>query len=399
MKKILLLGGLRYLIPVIESAHKFGYYVITCDNVPSNIAHNYSDEYHNVSILDKDKILQLAQELSISGIMSFAVDPGVATAAYVAEKMDLSFAGSYDSVCILQNKDLFRAFLTKHKFNVPISGGYADLKSITEDIDRFNFPIIVKPVDSAGSKGVNRVDSIDELEFAVEEALRLSFTKRIIVEEFIEQKGYSSDSDCFSINGQLVFVSFSDQLFDSSAINPYTPSAYIWPNSMTEENKYELKDELQRLFDLLKLKTSIYNIETRVGKDGKPYIMEVSPRGGGNRISEILAMATPINLIDCAVKASVGDLIDIPATWSYEDIWCELILHSDKDGVFEDIQIDSSISKYIVESDIWVNKGDVVHRFSGANETIGTLILKFTSKDEYNFIQKKIKSNIHIIVN
>ena len=86
MKKLLLLGGLRYLIPVIKTAQKMGVHVITCDYLPDNIAHKYSDEYHNVSIIDKEAVLKLAQSLEIDGIMSFAVDPGVATAAYVAKR-------------------------------------------------------------------------------------------------------------------------------------------------------------------------------------------------------------------------------------------------------------------------------------------------------------------------
>lgn len=76
-KKLLLLGGLRYLLPVIEAAHKLGYHVITCDYIPDNIAHKYSDEYHNVSIIDKEAVLALARRLQIDGIMSFAVDPGL----------------------------------------------------------------------------------------------------------------------------------------------------------------------------------------------------------------------------------------------------------------------------------------------------------------------------------
>lgn len=71
----MLLGGLRYLLPVIKAAHKLGYYVITCDYLPNNIAHKYSDEYVNVSIIDKEAVLKAAQEKQIDGIMSFAVDP------------------------------------------------------------------------------------------------------------------------------------------------------------------------------------------------------------------------------------------------------------------------------------------------------------------------------------
>ena len=83
-KKLLLLGGSRYLLPVIKAAHDLGVYVITCDYLPYNYAHQFADEYHNVSIIDKEAVLALAQKLNIDGIMSYATDPGVVTAAYVA---------------------------------------------------------------------------------------------------------------------------------------------------------------------------------------------------------------------------------------------------------------------------------------------------------------------------
>ena len=121
MKKLLLLGGAQYLLPVIEEAHKLGLYVITCDYLPDNIAHKHSDEYRNVSIIDKDAVLSTARELGIDGIMSFACDPGVVTAAYVAEKLGLPFAGSYEAVSILQNKGRFRRFLTA--FSVELAQG------------------------------------------------------------------------------------------------------------------------------------------------------------------------------------------------------------------------------------------------------------------------------------
>ena len=86
MKKLLLLGGSRYILPVIKKAHELGIYVITCDYLPNNIAHKYSDRYCNVSIIEKDAVLKVAQENKIDGVMSFACDPGVVTASYVAEK-------------------------------------------------------------------------------------------------------------------------------------------------------------------------------------------------------------------------------------------------------------------------------------------------------------------------
>ena len=116
-KKLMLLGGIRYLLPVIKAAHEQGYYVITADYLPDNIAHKYSDEYVNVSIVDKEAVLKVAQEKQIDGIMSFGVDPGVVAASYVQNKMGLPSFGPFESVEILQNKDKFRAFLTEHGFN------------------------------------------------------------------------------------------------------------------------------------------------------------------------------------------------------------------------------------------------------------------------------------------
>ena len=126
-KKLMLLGGIRYLLPAIEVAHKYGHKVITVDYLPDNIAHKFSDEYYNVSILDKEAVLKLARELKIDGILSYAVDPGVVTAAYVAEQMGFPFSCSYNSTCILQDKAMFRQYLRDNGFNVPNAKGYIDL--------------------------------------------------------------------------------------------------------------------------------------------------------------------------------------------------------------------------------------------------------------------------------
>jgi phosphoribosylaminoimidazole carboxylase (NCAIR synthetase) len=123
MKKLLLLGGAEYLLPYIKAAHDLGVYVITCDYLPDNIAHKYSDEYTNVSIIDKEAVLTKAKELQIDGIISPATDPGVVTASYVAEKMGLPGC-PYKSVDILQHKDKFRAFLRDNGFTVPNSAGF-----------------------------------------------------------------------------------------------------------------------------------------------------------------------------------------------------------------------------------------------------------------------------------
>lgn len=381
-RKLMLLGGLRYLLPVIDAAHDLGCHVITCDYLPDNIAHKYSDEYHNVSILDKDAVLSLAQELKIDGIMSFAVDPGVVTAAYVADRMGLPQAGPYESVCILQNKELFRSFLESNGFNVPKSRGFSTYEEAYSDRDYFTWPVIVKPVDSAGSKGVSMVDFTDDLKAAFENAKSHSFSGKVIIEEFIEKEGCSSDSDCFSVDGELKFVSFSAQRFDERASNPYTPAAYSWPSTMTREQESELTSELQRLIALLGMRTSIYNVETRVGRNGKCYIMEVSPRGGGNRLAEMLRMATGVDMITAAVKAALGEEVTDITQKPYGGHWAEVILHADKPGIFQGLDISTELEPYVMEKDLWVETGDTISSFNGANDAIGTLVMKFESKKD-----------------
>lgn len=381
-KKLMLLGGIRYLLPVIKAAHEQGYYVITADYLPDNIAHKYSDEYVNVSIVDKEAVLKIAQEKQIDGIMSFGVDPGVVAASYVQNKMGLPSFGPFESVEILQNKDKFRAFLTENGFNVPWAFGFSSKKQAWLSRDKFSYPLIVKPTDSAGSKGCTRVDSEEELMSAIEYAFKYTIGGHIIIEEFLEKKGCSSDTDSYAQDGMLKFVSFSAQRFDAKATNPYTPAAFSWPSTFTKEEEEYLTNEIQRLITLLGMKTSVFNIETRVTPNNKPYIMELTPRGGGNRLCEMLRYATGVDMITAITRAIVGDEPEPIEQKPYNGHWAEIILHADKDGEFQGLQIDPSLPAEVVEEDLWVKPGDHVHGFEAANDAIGTLVLRFESSEE-----------------
>lgn len=384
----MLLGGLRYLLPVIDAAHKQGYYVITADYLPDNIAHKYSDEYCNVSIVDKEAVLREAQRLQIDGIMSFACDPGVVAASYVQNQMGLPSFGPFESVEILQNKDKFRAFLHKHGFNVPQAKGFDSVEAAMQEIYWFPWPVIVKPTDAAGSKGVTRVDRAENLRPALEYAMEHSISGHIIVEEYIDKQGCSSDTDSMSVDGKLVFTSFCAQRFDDEATNPYTPAAYSWPSTFTKEQEEYLTSEIQRLITLLNLKTVVYNIEVRVAPNGKPYIMELTPRGGGNRLCEMLRYATGVDMITAITRAMVGDSILEPIEQKpYNGNWAEIILHADKDGVYDHLEVSKALPAEVIEEDLWVKQGDHVESFEGANNAIGTLVLKFqTAEDLENAI-------------
>lgn len=382
-KRLMLLGGLRYLLPVIEEAHKLGVYVITADYLPYNIAHKYSDEYCNVSIINKEATLKAAQELHIDGILSHAVDPGVVSAAYVAENMGLPFQCSYKAACILQNKHLFRQFLSKNGFNCPNAKGYNNIEDALKDLDCFNWPVIVKPVDSAGSKGVTKVTEKFKLREAIQVALSFSISKNFIIEDYLDKVGAQSSADIFTVNGKLVYPAYSDQLFDPKAANPYTPAIEIWPANMEQKYQDDLTNQLQQLVTLLNMKTGIYNVESRVCSDGKAYIMEVSPRGGGNRIAELQDMATGQSLIRNEIKKALSMPLDDITAPQYDGVWCNYILHSYVEGTLESINIAPTFrSKYVKDEGFIVKRGDHIQPFTGANNSLGTLFLRFDTREE-----------------
>lgn len=397
-KKIMFLGGIYYLKPAIEAAHAMGCYVFTCDNVPNNIAHQWSDEYINASIIDKEAILQIAKDKEIDGILSYAVDPGVLTAAYVAEQMGLPNVGPYKSVEILQNKALFRQFLAENGFNVPKAKGYFSIEAASAEADQWDYPIIVKPVDSAGSKGVTRVNRAEDLLPALELAYACSLgAKEIIIEEFIELDGCQSGSDSFSIEGKMVFTTFDDQHFDKNAPNPYTPADHSWPSTMPYDAQQYLKAEIQRLITLLGMRTSLYNIEARVGKNGKPYIMELSPRAGGNRLSEIIRMATGQDIITACVEAALGERVTI-ADAVFDGYWADVILHTPLSGELKGVALDERIHPYVKELALYKQIGQHVDGFKAANEAIGSLFVRFNTREELEYAMANQNNWINVIV-
>ena len=190
MKKILLLGGSAQQIIAIETAQRLGYMTILCDFLPDNPGQYYADKFYRVSTTDKAAILQVAEKEKVDGILAYASDPAAPTAAYVADRLGLP-GNPYDSVEILCNKDRFREFLRENGFCTPKARGYLRISDAVSDLAAgvFSYPVIVKPVDSSGSKGVGKISALTEAEEKIGIAMSYSRGKRIIVEEYVEQYG------------------------------------------------------------------------------------------------------------------------------------------------------------------------------------------------------------------
>lgn len=400
-KTLLLLGGARYALPIIDAAHKLDAKVVTCDYLPHNYAHSFSDQYINASIINNEDVLAAAIECKADGIMSFAADPGVIAASYAAEKLGLPFQGSYEAVSILQDKERYRTFLRDNGFNCPELHIYNSANEALAEAESLTYPVIAKPVDAAGSKGCSRVDRPEELSNAVKYALGFSRSGRCIVEQFLEKDGDSSDADGFVLGGKFTCVSFTSQLFDPIAPNPYTPAAYAMPTSLPEWAQKELMSELQRMADLLELRDGVFNIETRVATDGRAYIMESSPRGGGNRLCEMLKHATSGNtdLVMAAVKAALGEPVGELSMPSYDGYWYQQMLHANHDGTFVGVEYAPGFKDaHVAEEQLWIERGEKVTAFSAANHAFGSVFLRFDTQKDFdafraspnNFMRAKV---------
>lgn len=386
-------------IPSILKAKELGLYTITCDYLPSNPGHKLADEYHNVSTTDLEGVLALARKLKIDGIVAYASDPAAPTAAYVAEKMGLP-GNPYESVKLLTEKDLFRAFLQEHGFNCPKAKGYTTYEAAYAEIDQFTFPVMVKPVDSSGSKGVVKIYGKDELKAAVEEALSYSRNKRFIVEEFIVKKGYQVSGDGFSVNGKLVFTSYGNELYSSAGgTREYVALGEFWPSELTPEQKAKVDDELQRLISALGMRTCAYNIEVILDKNDTPYVLELGPRNGGSYIPQLIQYATGVDMVEYTLKGALGEDCSGLKMTETKGFWSNYMIMSTVSGTFKEIWFDEKFKKEnLLEVHCTYQPGDQVTAYQNTTHSLGTILFKAKSWDQMIKITRNIEKYYCIMV-
>ena len=391
MKKLLILGAMEMHVPLIKRAKEMGNYVIPVDYIPENPGHKLADEAYYDSTTDLDAVLKLSKKLNIDGIMTYNSDPAAPTAAYVAEKLGLP-GNPYQSVKIMSEKNLFRDFLISNGLNAPKFGNYLNIEDALCHINDFSFPIIIKPVDSSGSKGVTVVNNVNDVQNAIECALEKSRSKKFIIEEYIEPVGKQLHGDGFVQNGKVVFLHLGDHHFDST-INNLVPYSTTYPTEHPVEIVNACKNQIQDFMSKVGFKNGGFNVELRISnKDNKPYIIDIGARNGGNFTPKVIEYGSVFNFLDRAIKIALGESIDdIKMTDKVSDFVSYLILHSDKNGVLNNIVLDKMIEDRIIEKHIYLKSGDKVETFLGANAALGVLIMKYESRE----VMDEIVENFH----
>jgi len=393
-KKLMVLGGSNFQLPIIKRAKEMGLYVISCDYLPDNPGHQFSDEYHNVSTTDKEAVLALAKTLSIDAIVTLSSDPAIPTVAYVSNALGLK-GPSPDAVASLTEKDLFRSLLFKLGLKAP-EHYVVNSASIPKELVGSILKFVVKPVDSCGSKGITfSTTDTYELTQAIKYALKNSRAGRCILEEYIA--GDQIHGDGYLEDGKLIYHYLGDHVFYTKTKN-FIPISTRWPCKYNKEVLDKLASQVEVISKATGYLKGPVNIEARVTDNGEVYIIEVGPRNGGNYVPIIQERLTGFDFVTKIIFDAFGGTILVPDTMQNNKVGAYYILHSEKAGVFKGVTISDKIMGNIFFYNVFKKEGESVSEYVGSNTTIGVVLLEFDRVAERNKIMSEIGEHIQVQV-
>lgn len=389
-RKILMLGGSAQQMPAIRKAKELGYYTVVCDYLPDNPGQYEADKFYPVSTTDVEALLDVARKENVEGVLAYASDPAAVPAAKVAHSLGLP-SNPLSSVEALGEKHLFRDFLKANGFHTPVSRKIkaeispSELSSVLKDIP---MPAVIKPTDSSGSKGITFLtesSDIKSLQEALSHANSYSRNKILIAEQFIKQSyPYIIGGDIFVEDGKIVMCGLMDCLRDSDN-GGLIPVGEMFPPSLSSDQFELIKGELQRLIEVLNIRSGEMNVEIILGKEDKVYFLEVGPRAGGNMLPIQLSDVYGTDLLAANILTAMGEKSGITLS-EPNGATATMVVRSDRDGVFSGMHYDSEIEPYIYRKCIYLKEGDKVESFDGAGKAIGIIFLHFPDADTmYNF--------------
>lgn len=399
-KTILLLGGSASQIIAIKKAKDLGYRTVLCDYLTDNPGQSYADVYYPESTTNKEAILQIAIKEEISGIVAYSSDPAAPTAAFVANKLNLPGI-NYEIVCKFCEKQLFRKFLEDNGFNVPKSLSLTTTFDYNVvDTSSLRFPVIVKPTDSSGSKGITVLKDKRGLVEALKYAQKYSRNHTLIIEEFIERDHpYVIEAEIFALDGEVVSWGLINSIRDSSS-NPLLPSAYSYPLDLNDKRKKIVKEEITRLIKVTGDTSGAFNIEMIIDANDNLYFLDAGPRNGGNMLPEYISVISGKDIVGATIKNAMGetDNIDVALDGTSGGFWGLGVLHTTESGHFKGIKYSDLANRCLVREEIQKQIGDEVSPFLRCNDLIGLTFYHFETKYDMDEVMIEMEKSAKVLV-
>ena len=298
---ILIFGGGVLQLSIIERAKAMGFVTIVIDPDVHSLAKSKSDVFIEVAGKDFEKTMLIAKHYNVKGLVTTATDNPILMMCRIAKEMNLHFPDYYSCETLL-DKGKFKQFLAKNNF--PHAAGYVFNKVDEVNPEKFNFPVIVKPVISSGSRGVIKCDFFEELPKTVKKTLQFCKDGRFIIEEYLE--GDEISVEAFVLNRKVHVIQITDKIVTPPPFNVeighIQPSQYIYL-------KNKIRDLLQEIIDGTSLDNCAIHPEFKI-KNDKIIIIEIGPRLGGDYItSHLTPLSTGVNIENIVLQIAIGNKV------------------------------------------------------------------------------------------
>lgn len=300
MKKLAIIGASYLQLPLAKKAKEMGLHTICFAWESGAVCKEEVDEFYPISIVEKERILEVCLEKKIDGVCTIASDVAAPTVAFVAEKMGL-VGNSFEAAVQANNKYLMRQAFSEAGVPSPAFRRITSFEQL--DADRLQYPVIVKPTDRSGSLGITKVELKEWLQAAVDTALNSSFKHEAIVEEFIEGKEISVEF--ISYKGVHYPLQITDKV--TSGAPHFVELEHHQPADLTKEQYAEIYDLTRRALDALGVTNGASHSEYKITADGNIFVMEIGARMGGDFIgSDLVQLSTGYDFMKGVIDVALG---------------------------------------------------------------------------------------------
>lgn len=378
-------------MPFILAAKKLGYYVITTNNRPDYSGHRWGDEYVYADFSDYDRMIELCKQLNIDAISWATSDACALVACYIGEKLGLKGHDTFENGQIIHLKDKFKEFATKYDIKTPRSYYFENSDDAKNHASNEMFPLIVKPVDLAGGKGVSVAYSMEDYIRAVDFAFEKSFKKRIVVEPFIEGTLHSLNT--FIVDQKVRAYCTAN---DYSYKNKYMTNSGISPADNWQKAIKVLIPETEKIAKSLGLVDGQLHMQY-IMRNGEPFIIEMMRRNIGNFWSSMINDAAGVNWAEWCIRAEAGlDCHSIPYNKEPQGFYGYHMIQADKNGILKNIEIDPEFQKYVYQTIMWENQGHEITDFM--YEKLGNILFHFDTEIEKEKYMPHINELVKVTV-
>jgi len=299
--KLAIIGASYLQLPLVEKSKEMGIESICFAWEDGAVCKDVCDHFYPVSTIDKEEILRICREIKIDGITTIASDVAVLTVNYVAEKMGL--VGNPDKYSeTATNKYLMRQCFMDN--NVPSPKFCLTEGTFPEAVNSFKYPVIVKPTDRSGSRGVEKVDTPDELQTAIERACKESFQKKAVIEEFIEGREISVES--ISYKGKHYVLQITDKVTTEAPF--FVELEHHQPSSLPDNIKTRVTKIVLNALTALHIQYGASHAELKITEGGDIRVIEIGARMGGDFIgSDLVKLSTGYDFLRGVIEVALGD--------------------------------------------------------------------------------------------